>query len=235
VRVNRVYERLTLQGEGAHAGARCTFVRLYGCNLHCVWCDSAETWDTKGLNGVAYPYKQNSRTLTPWQVADEVRRLDVDLVIVTGGEPLLQRDELSELTRILGTHRIAVHVETNGTLSPGDELAARVEYFTVSPKLASAAAGDQAINLPVLAGFARMGPLRAGFKIVVSSVDEIAEAALLYDLIGAHRRARWVMPEGITPHAVQGGLVELTEAALELGMSVTGRQHVMLWGNERGR
>jgi len=234
VRVNRVYDRLTVQGEGRYAGARCTFVRLYGCNLHCVWCDSAETWDTKGLNGVAFPYKQNSTTMTPWQVADQVRALDVDMVVVTGGEPLLQREELSELSRILGTHGIAVHVETNGTLSPGDELASRIQHFTVSPKLASAEAGD-AINLPVLASFARMGPLRASFKIVVSSVDEIAEAALLCDLVDVHRLARWVMPEGITPHSVQGGLVELTEAALALGFSVTGRQHVMLWGNERGR
>lgn len=234
MRVNRVYDRTTVQGEGRHTGLRCTFVRLYGCNLHCAWCDSAETWDTRGLNGTAFPYRSNSTTMTPWEVYRELRPLDVDVVVVTGGEPLLQRDELYELTTLLAKHRIAVHVETNGTLPPGPALAEAVEYFTVSPKLPSAQAGD-AIDISVLKQFAELGHERAGFKVVVANVDEVAQAKRLFDLVGVERRARWVMPEGITPHSVQGGLVELTEVALDLGLNVTGRQHVMLWGNERGR
>lgn len=234
MRVNRVYDRLTIQGEGAHAGRRCTFVRLYGCNLHCVWCDSSETWDTKGRNGIEYPYRANSRTATPHEVAAEIMPLDVDLVVVTGGEPLLQRDELAELARLLRGRGIDTHVETNGTLSPGTELAHWIDYFTVSPKLPSADAGD-AINVPVLAGFARLGWRNAGFKIVVADRDELVEARKLYDEINADRQARWVMPEGIDHDTVEHRMVELTEYALDLGLSVTGRQHVALWGSERGR
>jgi 7-carboxy-7-deazaguanine synthase len=234
VRVNRVYDRVTVQGEGRFAGARCTFVRLYGCNLHCVWCDSAETWDTKALNGIEYPYRDNSTTLTPYQVAEQVVRLDVDLCVITGGEPLLQRSDLIELARILHGHNIATHIETNGTLAPGDALAQHIEYFTVSPKLPSAHAGD-AINLPVLRSFARMGWKRAGFKTVVATRIDLADTHALYNDIGVHRRARWVMPEGTNPDTIHTTLTELTELALELGMSVTGRQHITLWGNQRGR
>lgn len=233
MRVNTVYDRVTIQGEGAHAGTRCTFVRLYGCNLHCRWCDSAETWDTHGDNGIAYPYRMNSQHWSVADIAASVAQLDVDVCIITGGEPLLQRDDLLDLTAMLGMYGIAVHVETNGTLRPGD-LAHHVEYFAVSPKLPSAEAGP-AIALPVLREFALLGWQRAGFKVVVSNLDELAEAAALFDDIGVERRARWVMPEGITHDRVEAGLVELTEAALAHGFNVTGRQHVMLWGNERGR
>jgi organic radical activating enzyme len=232
VRVNKIYDRVTVQGEGAHAGQRCTFVRLYGCNLHCVWCDSAETWDTKALNGIAYPYRMNSRTLTPVEVAHEVRKLDVDVCVITGGEPLLQRDELIDLAALLDLHGIAVHVETNGTFSPGP-LVPYVEYFSVSPKLPNAQTGEP--NLPVLEEFAALGWERCGFKTVVQSAAELGEVAKLYDQVQVERRARWVMPEGITGDRITDGLVELTEAALALGFNVTGRQHVMLWGNERGR
>lgn len=235
MRVNRIYDRLTVQGEGPYTGARCTFVRLYGCNLHCAWCDSAETWDIRGRNGTVYRPADNSRGMGAGQVADQVTALDVDLVVVTGGEPLLQRHELIDLAQILRSRNIAVHVETNGTFSPGDALAAQVEHFVVSPKLPSAAAGGRALNLPILSGFARMGWRRASFKTVVMSLDDLAAAHALYEDVGVPRRARWAMPEGITPGKVGTGLADITEAALAYGMSVTGRQHVMLWGDERGR
>lgn len=235
MRVNHIYDRLTIQGEGAYTGRRCTFLRLYGCNLHCAWCDTPETWDTRGRIGPVYAASENSTTMRPYDVAHRLLALDTDLVIVTGGEPLLQRDELAEVARILGEHGVATHVETNGTLSPTVELLRHVDYFTVSPKLPSARAGSRAINLPVLQRFAELGWRRAGFKVVVSTLDELSEAVELYEQVGVKRQARWVMPEGREALTVAVRLEQLTEAALKLGLNVTGRAHVMLWGTERGR
>lgn len=235
MRVNRVYDRLTLQGEGPYSGARCTFVRLYGCNLHCRWCDSAETWDIKGRNGIAYPAPTNHMRMSPSEIAAEVALLDVDLVVVTGGEPLLQREELGELARLLRLNGAEVHIETNGTLSPGHELASQVEHFVVSPKLPSADPGEGAINHAVLRGYVRMGWRRASFKVVVTTPGEVAAVRQLYDSLGVHRRARWVMPEGTNARTVAKHLAGLAEQALDAGLSVSGRQHVMLWGDERGR
>src|SRR5512143_2295757 len=72
----------TLQGEGAHAGRPCVFLRFAVCNLACTWCDTDFA-------------AEGARKLTAAQIALELRARDIHaskLVIVTGGEPTLQWD-----------------------------------------------------------------------------------------------------------------------------------------------
>jgi 7-carboxy-7-deazaguanine synthase len=108
----------TLQGEGAHAGRPCVFLRFAVCNLACSWCDT----DFAAAGA------------TRWRAAELVARLEeLDLhrsrlVIVTGGEPSLQWD--AELADALGVAGFRVHMESNGTRA----LAAPVDWLTVSPK-----------------------------------------------------------------------------------------------------
>jgi 7-carboxy-7-deazaguanine synthase len=238
VRVNRVYDRVTIQGEGPAAGRRCTFVRLWGCNLHCVWCDSPQTWDTRGLNGPDYPLADHSTEMTPADVARAVAALDVDLCVVTGGEPLIQSLAVIELATELADRGVATHVETNGTIGANPlTLASPIELVVVSPKLASAGAGPakRVLSDDALGTWVRVGWPRAVFKFVIANRRELDAAAQVCDRVGVDRRARWVMPQGITPLAVATGLHDLTEAALAAGFNITGRAHVMLWGNQEGR
>lgn len=108
----------TLQGEGAHAGRPCVFLRFAACNLSCTWCDT----DFAPEGAVRY-------------TADEIvaRLLELDthdarLVIVTGGEPTLQWDAVvSEAIHAAG---FRIHMESNGTRMPD----APVDWLTVSPK-----------------------------------------------------------------------------------------------------
>jgi len=108
----------TLQGEGAHAGRPCVFLRFAVCNLPCTWCDT--DFAPEGAARL--------------QAADIVARLiELDVnrsrcVIVTGGEPALQWD--AELAGALRSAGFRVHMETNGTRA----LAAPVDWLTVSPK-----------------------------------------------------------------------------------------------------
>ena len=108
----------TLQGEGAHAGRPCVFLRLARCNLACTWCDT--DFAPKGATQMT---------------ADEIatRLADIDehgsrLVIVSGGEPTLQWDQ--PLATTLTRTGFTVHMETNGTR----QLKAPVDWLTVSPK-----------------------------------------------------------------------------------------------------
>lgn len=93
----------SLQGESSHAGLPCVFVRLAGCNLRCVWCDSEYTF--KGGNRMSID-----------QVLLEVERLSPKggLVEITGGEPLLQEREAVPLMEHLIAAGYKVLLETSG-------------------------------------------------------------------------------------------------------------------------
>ena len=98
----------SIQGEGTRAGLPCIFVRLTGCNLRCVWCDTAYAF-----------YGGEKATLD--QVISRVRALstapsggaDVRLVEITGGEPLLQ-PETPALAKALLDAGYTVMIETSG-------------------------------------------------------------------------------------------------------------------------
>jgi 7-carboxy-7-deazaguanine synthase len=108
----------TLQGEGAHAGRPCVFLRFAVCNLACTWCDT--DFDAEG-----------ARRLSAEEIALELGEIDrhgARLVIVTGGEPTLQWD--APLADVLRGAGFTVHMEANGTRAP----AAPVDWLTISPK-----------------------------------------------------------------------------------------------------
>lgn len=232
LRVSELYDKVTVQGEGPHVGRFCTFVRLYGCNLACMWCDTSFTWDVSGRNGIAYPRDENSTTMDIAHVAAHVVGLAVPILVVTGGEPLLQSRAVSELAHLLEVEGIETHVETNGTRPPLPVYDA-VAHYSVSPKLPSALAGKNALLLDTLALWA--GHPRAIFKVVCCTAADVVRAGGLFDLLDVAPAARWIMPEGITPAATDRSAKLLIDAVLALGLNMTPRLHVQLWGTERGR
>ncbi len=92
----------SIQGESSYAGLPCTFIRLSGCNLRCVYCDTT------------YAYEEGS-FMTVNDVLAEVIKFDLPLVEITGGEPLLQ-DEAFLLINNLVEAGYEVLVETNGSI-----------------------------------------------------------------------------------------------------------------------
>ena len=95
----------TLQGEGRFAGYPCTLVRLSGCNLRCTWCDTAYAY----TGGRAYRLAR---------LLEKISRLGADLVLVTGGEPLNQRETPALLQGLLDRGSRVV-LETNGSIDLG--------------------------------------------------------------------------------------------------------------------
>ena len=91
----------SIQGEGVNLGKPANFIRFAGCNLQCAWCDTE--------------WKKPTEKLTREEI---LSRLDkkVKLVVLTGGEPLMQK-ELLWLVADLRTAGYTVAVETNGTYS----------------------------------------------------------------------------------------------------------------------
>lgn len=91
----------SIQGESTWVGLPCTFVRLAGCNLRCTWCDTSFAWEGGSSREVA-------------DIAAEVNDAGLDVVEVTGGEPLLQEDTPALCRDLLASGRVVL-VETNGT------------------------------------------------------------------------------------------------------------------------
>ena len=101
--VNEVF--FSIQGEGSRAGRPCVFVRLTGCPLRCVWCDTA------------YAFHEGARR-DEAELAAELRRFPARLVCLTGGEPLAQPAAFPFVTRLLDEGWEVV-VETSGHVPLG--------------------------------------------------------------------------------------------------------------------
>jgi organic radical activating enzyme len=220
---------VTLQGEGPSLGQPAVFVRLSRCNLHCPGCDTPQTWDT-----VRYDLRNESEPVGWRALAGWVLEQEPELVVITGGEPLLQQHHLIGLVdQLVGAGR-RVEFETNGTIVLAPELNRPGVQFNVSPKLAGFAALRDArtrINHDALAALVATG--RAQFKFVVTGPEDLDEVAAFRDLHGL--APVWVMPEGVTERKILDGMRALADPARERGFSLSPRLHILLWGDERGR
>ncbi len=101
LRVSEIF--LSIQGESTHAGRLCVFVRLAGCNLSCVYCDTE------------YAAKGAGSELSVSEILARALSFGVKLVEVTGGEPLVQ-PACARLITALADAGFEVLVETNGTV-----------------------------------------------------------------------------------------------------------------------
>ena len=86
----------SIQGEGASLGQPSTFVRLAVCNLQCSWCDTAYTWDWS-----RFDRSEQVMALPVARVVEAVTALPPRRVVITGGEPLLQRRQLQPFAAAL--------------------------------------------------------------------------------------------------------------------------------------
>jgi len=99
MRITEIYA--SIQGETQYAGLPCTLVRTTGCDLRCTYCDSAFAF--QGGNEMTLP-----------EILAAVRALGAPLVLLTGGEPMLQR-EIGVLADLLLQAGYRVMIETSGS------------------------------------------------------------------------------------------------------------------------
>jgi 7-carboxy-7-deazaguanine synthase len=96
--VNEIFH--SIQGESTHAGRPCVFVRLTACDLRCSWCDTP------------YAFHEGSR-MSVDDVIEKVRTYGCDVVEITGGEPLLQKEVYPLMERLISEGH-TVLLETGG-------------------------------------------------------------------------------------------------------------------------
>jgi 7-carboxy-7-deazaguanine synthase len=219
----------TFQGEGPSTGRYARFIRLFGCHLSCRWCDSAQTHDR-----TRYDLNAEQRILTIEGILSWLGAGPAGLVVITGGEPLLQPRVVERLACAIRDRGLAtdIEIETSGTIKPTDRITAAVTRFNVSPKLAhSGLRNHQRIRPAVLRSFAASG--KAIWKFVAQDPTDLDE---IHDLVTTHGlRPVWVMPEGTDSTTVLTRMRLLADPVLAHGWHLSTRLHTLLWENDRGR
>lgn len=218
----------SVQGEGASAGAPCLFVRLAHCNLRCAWCDTRYSWDF-----ASYEYAREVEIVPTAEVAERIRASGAERLVITGGEPLIQRGELEALVALLDP-ALVLEVETNGTLAPGAVLIARVNQWNVSPKLANG--GDPAekrLKPTTLAELSATGC--AYLKLVVAEASDLVEAEALIAATAWPRERVLLMPQAATRAELHARAPLVRTEALARGLRYSSRLHIERWDGERGR
>ena len=132
-KVNEIFT--SIDGEGIRQGYLCSFVRLYGCNLHCNYCDTR------------YACEQNNYTsMSLAQIVARLQEYKVKRVTITGGEPLLA-ENIKELVAKLVSESFYINIETNGSVDYsklwsdeeryeiGDQLFLTVDYKLPDSKM----------------------------------------------------------------------------------------------------
>ena len=116
IKVSEIFT--SFQGEGPYIGTPATFLRLYGCNLNCEWCDTdISTYEMLSVDDVAEI------------LMTQMEFNNINLLVITGGEPTLQMEEIKRLIKELPDD-IKIQLETNGSIF---EYLPEIEYV-ISPK-----------------------------------------------------------------------------------------------------
>ena len=216
----------TFQGEGPTAGTYSSFVRLGRCNLDCSWCDTPYTWDWTRHD----PTKELTEVPVS-AVIDHLRQKPPNNLIITGGEPLVQR---AACIALVDQWDGTIEIETNGTIQPPRELldSPRVR-FNVSPKLlSSGVAYEKAIKPEVLHRY--IDHARSHFKFVIQHHADLTALDDLIRTLHLPRQRTWIMPEGRNMQDIIDGLCWLAPYALERRINLSNRLHVQLWDDKRG-
>ena len=165
IKVSEIFT--SFQGEGPYVGTPATFLRLYGCNLNCEWCDTdISTYEMLSVDDVAEI------------LITQMEFNNIETLIITGGEPTLQMEEVKRLIEELPDD-IRIQMETNGSLF---EYIPEVE-FVISPKEDKEKVFENYYQYE-----------NVFFKFVITSQEDIDEVISLKDKYG-YDKTIWLQGE----------------------------------------
>jgi 7-carboxy-7-deazaguanine synthase len=206
--IHEIYR--SIQGETSFAGRPCTLVRLTGCNLRCSWCDTPQAF-------------HGGTRMSRSEVLEQALALQTQLVLVTGGEPLLQPGALPLLRELCDAGR-TVLLETSGErdISQVDPRVHRI--VDLKAPGSGESARNRWENLPLL------GP-RDQIKFVLANRDDYLWARALIEREQLVTRVSDVL---LSPVHAELDPAQLVAWVLEdsLGVRVQLQLHKYIWGRD---
>jgi organic radical activating enzyme len=209
----------SIQGEGATAGRPAVFVRLQGCSVGCVWCDTKYSWDPEAGRAVDLP-----------ALVDEAATFPCRRAVVTGGEPL-ESPLFVPLLRGLAGRGFVIEVETSGIVSPPPSVDRAIQW-NVSVKLAGSGVDEaRRISPEAIRGFLARD---AWWKFVVTNDTDVSEVLQLAERFALPRARILLQPEAVSREDLLERAPGVAEACKRHGFGFSPRLHVLLWGAKRG-
>ena len=217
----------SIQGEGIHAGKPSVFLRTALCNLKCVWCDTKYTWDWDN-----YDYSKEVHELPIEKVIEKIKEFEPKHVVITGGEPLIQQNDIASLLSKLGDDYF-VEVETDCTIIPNSAMLEHVNHWNVSPKTSNSGNSREAREIPQCYDFfAKLE--NSVFKFVIENESDLVEIDELITKYSIPKNKILLMPQASTKDELNLKKEEIEKIAKAKGLLFSSRLQVERWGNQRG-
>ena len=207
LRITEIF--LSVQGESSHAGRPCAFVRLTGCPMRCLWCDSEYTFT--GGEGMSFD-----------EIFAQLKDFGCNLVEVTGGEPLAQKNVFPFISRLLD-NGYEVLVETGGYIST-EKVDERAKVIL---DIKCPASGEAERNH--WANLERLNAEKDEVKFVIADVHDWDFAVEIIEKYDLQTRAKEIL---ISPVFSIENLPEIAETIARSGLKVrlNLQLHKYIWG-----
>jgi len=225
MKISEIFE--SIQGEGTNAGKPAIFLRTAECNLRCSWCDTKYTWDWSNFD-----YATEVNEISIKEIRKELEQFTNRHLVITGGEPLMQQDDLADLLTFLKPD-FYVEVETNGTILPNNALSALVDQWNVSPKTINS--GNPLALCEDSECYAFFSKQKnCYFKYVVENEDDLIEINNLIEKYSLVRDRIMLMTQASTKEEMTEREKAVFFLSKKNNLSYSPRMHVVKWGNQRG-
>lgn len=226
MQINEIFK--SIQGEGPNFGKPAIFLRTAQCNLKCTWCDTKYTWDWDN-----YDYTKEVKEMTLEEIKEQVLDLEIKHLVITGGEPLLQQDDLADLLSFLKPD-FYVEIETNCTILPNKMLTDLVDQWNVSPKTKNSGNPLELYdNDECYYFFANQE--NCFFKYVVEDESDIPEIKKFVTKYNIPENRVQLMTQASTKEEISLREKSISELAKANNFLFSPRLHVAMWGAQRGK
>jgi 7-cyano-7-deazaguanosine (preQ0) biosynthesis protein QueE len=226
MQINEIFK--SIQGEGPNFGKPAIFLRTAQCNLKCTWCDTKYTWDWEN-----YDYTKEVKEMTLEEIKEQLLDLEIKHLVITGGEPLLQQDDLADLLSFLKPN-FYVEIETNCTILPNKMLTDLVDQWNVSPKTENSGNPLELYeNDECYYFFANQE--NCFFKYVVEDESDISEIKKFVAKYNIPENRVQLMTQASTKEEISAREKSISELAKANNFLFSPRLHVAMWGAQRGK
>lgn len=225
----------TIQGEGVSSGVPSTFIRLQGCTLKCVWCDTLEVWPY----GNEYSFDEIFKLFEAVGLIDRFKQ--GQHIILTGGSPLKQQKRLIKFLQGFKTKYGFLpftEIENEAVLMPDEELVPLIDQWNNSPKTSNSGMKPHVrIKPDILEYLNSLNYLNnydvSYFKFVVQNEEDWKEIENDF-LPHIDREYIILMPEGQTQEELSKTREIVADIAIREGVRFTDRLHVTIWNKKTG-